>query len=85
MDSGNPNSERQSPVSTLSLRLEHDTFKLDINGEAPGITVFLAMLDMATREFEARHRQQLAMQMQAQLAEQAKAEQIRRMVSTGRS
>jgi hypothetical protein len=56
--------------STLTLTFDHDTFALDVKGEAPNHEVFLAMLEQAKRSFEAQLRLHNAMQMQQQIADQ---------------
>jgi hypothetical protein len=78
---GNGNGERKPLVSTLTLTFEHDTFHLEVKGEAPRMDVFMAMLQQAERYFEGQLRAQAALQLQRQVMEQARTEQIIRSVA----
>lgn len=68
-------------TSTLTLTFNHDTFRLDVKGEAPALDVFLAMLAQAQREFEAQLRAQKALQLQAQINEHRTNEMIRAKIA----
>lgn len=75
------NGERKAIKSQLTLAFDHDTFALDIKGEAPSIEVFLSMIEQAKRYFEQQLRAQAAMQLQAQIARQQQDAQIKAMIS----
>lgn len=62
--------------STLTLTFEHDTFALDVKGEAPNHEVFMAMLEQAKRYFEAQIRLHTAMQLQQQIVDQQRSQAI---------
>lgn len=79
------NGQRVSVTSTLVLTFEHDTFKLEVKGEAPNLEVMLAIVDQAKRHLEAQLRVQHAMALQNQITEQQRnqnlSEQIRRRMA----
>ncbi len=83
--SSSSNGERQPITSQLRLTFNHDTFALDVKGEAPNLETFLAMIEQAKRYFEQQLRAQAAMQLQAQLADQVKTAQIKQMISGGKA
>lgn len=70
---GNGNVERERRRSTLTLTFDHETFHLDVKGEAPSVEVFMAMLQQATRYFEAQVRLATGLQLRQQMAEQQQA------------
>lgn len=76
----NGNGERKGQVSVLTLTFDHDTFHLDVKGEAPALDTFMAMLQQAERYFETQLRAQAAMQFQAQIADRARTEQLARSI-----
>lgn len=76
------NGERKPITSTLQMTFEHDTFALHIAGEAPSIEVFMNMIEQAKRHFEQQLRTQAAMQLQAQLAEKVKTDQLIRKLQS---
>lgn len=79
------NEQRVSVTSTLVLTFEHDTFKLEVKGEAPNLEVMLAIVDQAKRHLESQLRVQQAMALQNQITEQQRnqnlSEQIRRRMA----
>jgi len=68
-------------VSTLNLTFTHDTFHLDIKGEAPALETFLAMLEQAKRHFEAEIKRQQVLAMQNVIAEQRRGQMLAEKVS----
>lgn len=80
-DSVQGNGERKAIKSHLTLAFDHDTFSLEVKGEAPSIEVFLAMTAQAQRYFEQQLRMQAAVNLQAQMAQQQRDAEIARRLS----
>jgi hypothetical protein len=80
MDDPNPtrkdNGAESRSVDTVILTYDRGRDLLDIGGRAASIDLMLDMLGRATRTLEAKLRVQNALQLQQEMAEQARAQAI---------
>ena len=89
MDNANPtrkdNGVESKAVNTIILAFTSDPWHLDIKATVENYDQALAMLDQARRWFETQLRAQAALQLQQQMAEQARAAQIAASMRGGRA
>ena len=71
-------------TDTLTLHFDRTTHRLHLSGEVHNVDVALAMLAQATREYERQLRAQHAIQLQAELAQAARDQQIADAMRRGR-
>jgi hypothetical protein len=81
---GHGNGNGSDKTDELVLRFDRATTSLAISGHVYNIDTALAMLAMATREYERQLRTQQAMQLQAELRQAAQDAQIAAALRTGR-
>lgn len=82
----NPANGNGHAKTTASLTLDYDllTGSLNIKGETPSISVTIAMLGQAMREFDALDRMQRALKLQSEQKEQAENQRLAQLITKGR-
>lgn len=82
----NPTNGNGHAKATAHLALDYDllTGALNITGETPSVSITLAILHQAVREFDALDRMQRALKLQAEQKEQAENQRLAQLITKGR-